>query len=84
MICLFPQYANLFGKPKEGLHSYRFFGLAAFDLFLTVIATILITKYSKIRGALLIFIFLMILGTIMHIIFCVHTTLTSSLFRLLT
>jgi len=69
------QYRHIFGKEKEGLHSYRIMDIAIMDVLLTFIGALLIAYYFKLN-IILVFIFLIILGTIIHYIFCVETTIT--------
>ncbi len=77
------KYKDIFGKPKEGVHSYRIFDIAIVDLLLTLIGGYLIHKYyayKYISLSLTIFIFF-ILGIVMHKLFCVNTTINSLLFN---
>jgi hypothetical protein len=69
------QYRHIFGKEKEGLHSYRFMDIAIVDVLLTFIGALLIAYRFKVN-IILFFIFLIILGTLIHYIFCVETTIT--------
>lgn len=73
------KYKDVFGKPGEGAHSYRLFNIAVVDTILTIIGAWLIAKWLKI-SFLMVFVILMIIGVIMHTIFCVETTLTKILF----
>jgi hypothetical protein len=82
-MCMYPNFAQIFGSPMEGIHKYRIFGVAAFDLFATLLLAYLITiympkKYSKNKLLLFILIFgiLMAVGVVLHAIFCVPTPLT--------
>jgi hypothetical protein len=68
-------YRHIFGKEKEGIHSYRFMDIAIMDVLLTFIGAIIIGYYFKLN-IILVFIILIILGTIIHYIFCVETTIT--------
>lgn len=68
-------YRHIFGKEKEGIHSYRFMDIAIMDVLLTFIGALLIAYCFKLN-IILVFIFLTILGTIIHYIFCVETTIT--------
>lgn len=70
------KYQDIFGKPNEGAHKYRIFGLAAVDLGMTIILAILIARWKR-WNILIVFAVLMILGLIMHKIFCVQTKLTA-------
>jgi len=73
------KYKNAFGKPDKGVHSYRFLGLAIFDVTLTIIAAILISYFFKLP-LLNTTICLFILGIILHRLFCVRTTIDKILF----
>lgn len=68
-------YRHIFGKEKEGLHSYRFMNIAIVDVLLTFIGALVIAYYFKLN-IILVFIILIILGTLIHYIFCVETTIT--------
>ena len=69
------EYRHIFGKEKEGLHAYRFMDIAIVDVLFTFIGALLIAYYFKLN-IILVFIVLIILGTIIHYIFCVETTIT--------
>ena len=73
------KYKNILGKPKEGIHSYRFFGFALADIILTFIGAFFISYFSKI-SFLYSLIGFFILGIILHKLFCVRTTLDKILF----
>ncbi len=75
------KYKNLFGKPKTGLHRFRIFGLAAVDIFLTLLLAYGLqlvfypeTHYLKILG------YCFLLAIIVHRAFCVHTPIDKFLF----
>ena len=73
------KYKNLLGIPKEGIHAYRFLGLAIADVIMTIIAAIPIAyvfKTSFMYAALSLF----ALGIILHRLFCVRTTIDKLLF----
>ena len=72
------KYKDIFGKPNEGVHSYRVFNIAIIDTVLTIILGYFISKYFKIK-LLYVLVGLFILGTVIHKIFCVKTTLTKLL-----
>jgi hypothetical protein len=71
----FCKYKDIFGKPKEGPHSYRILNIAIVDTVLTIIIGYLISKIFKLKLSYVI-ITLFILGIIVHKMFCVETTLT--------
>jgi hypothetical protein len=73
------KYKNSLGIPGQGIHSYRFFGVAIADVLMTIIAAILISYFYKI-SFLLTSIFLFGLGIILHRLFCVRTTVDKLLF----
>lgn len=73
------KYKNIFGKPNTGLHSFRLFGVAMFDVLLTIIAAVVISyifKFSLLYTTITLF----ILGIILHRLFCVRTTIDKLLF----
>ena len=76
---MFCEYKDLFGKPGEGFHQSRLFGLAANDLLGTIAFIIifsLTTGYNLLVVALLTF----LLGIVMHRLFCVDTTIDRTIF----
>ncbi len=73
------EYKDFFGKPKEGIHSYRIFNIAIVDLVFTIIIAWLISYFFKI-SFIMTTIILLLLGIIMHKIFCVNTTVNILLF----
>ena len=75
MLC---QYKDIFGKPHQGMHSYRIGPFAAVDLLATLVAALIIGFILKtsITQTILIFAALWVLGVIFHAVFCVSTPLT--------
>jgi uncharacterized membrane protein len=73
------KYKDALGTPKEGIHSYRLFGIAIADVIMTIVAGIIISFIFKI-SLIYTLIFLFILGIILHRIFCVRTTVDKLLF----
>lgn len=71
---MFCEYKDIFGKPGEGVHKYRIFGLAAVDLILTIFAAVFLAKQTG-KNFFLIFGVLMFLSVIFHSLFCVDTAL---------
>ncbi len=67
------KYKDIFGKPREGLHSYRIFDIAIVDLILTIFAAYLLSFYIN-YDFTLILILLLVMGVILHYIFGVKTT----------
>ena len=70
--------SEIFGKPNEGIHSYRIFGMAAVDLIGTFIGAILLAIFLK-QNVFLIFAILMVIATIAHILMGVNTTIVRTL-----
>lgn len=65
-------FKNALGIPGEGVHSYRIFGLAAFDIIATIIVAIISSFYTNTSFALN-FLGWFILGEVLHYVFCVKT-----------
>lgn len=78
MLC---QYRDMFGRPGEGVHSVRIFGLAAVDVALTLVAAY---GLSRLLNASLwkVVVALFVLGIVAHAVFCVDTALNRALGRL--
>ena len=73
------KYKNIFGAPDTGVHSYRFLNIAIFDLGATILVAFLISYFCKI-SFILTLIILLLLGIIVHHLFCVRTTVNKILF----
>lgn len=72
-------YKYIFGKPSEGVHSYRIFDISILDVICTIIGAYFISYYWNIDiKEVLIVVFL--LGIIVHRLFCVETTIDKLLF----
>jgi hypothetical protein len=76
MLC---KYKDIFGKPNEGVHSYRILDLAIVDVIMTIIGAIIIAYLFNFNYMLTIII-LFLIGIIMHRVFCVNTTIDKILF----
>ena len=78
------KYSKIFGEPKIGAHANRIGNIAVVDLGLTVIATLIITKYKystiNIKTFTKVFVILLLVGIILHELFCVNTRLNSLIF----
>lgn len=73
------KYRHMFGKEKEGVHSYRFLHVAIVDVLLTILAGLILSyiwnvSFVKTTGLLF------ILGIVLHRVFCVQTTIDTLLF----
>jgi hypothetical protein len=65
-------FAHALGVPGEGVHSTRIFGLAAFDMFATLLGAIITTFIMKI-DLWKTFLFWFILGEVLHYAFGTNT-----------
>ena len=73
------KYKNIFGEPGKGIHSYRIFNIAIFDVLATIIGAFIISRvFKQPFGYTLLFLFL--LGIFLHHIFCVRTTIDKFIF----
>lgn len=70
--------SEIFGKPNEGIHSQRVFGLAAVDLGLCVIGAFGLSMFFG-KDFFIMFGCLFVLGQIFHIGFGVETAFLKSL-----
>ncbi len=77
--CPFKAYSEIFGKPNQGVHSYRILDLAIADIIMTIIGAIIISLIFKINFFLTL-IFLFLLGIVLHRFFCVNTTINKMIF----
>lgn len=74
------KYKDIFGKPYEGAHKYRFMNLAIVDVLLTLLIGYFIYIKTKCNLYLIWFI-LFFIGVIVHEMFCVNTQLNKYLFN---
>ena len=73
------KYKNIFGSPGEGVHKYRIFNIAIVDLLLTILLAIIISYLFQTNIWITLF-FVLLLGIIIHKMFCVKTTIDKLLF----
>ena len=64
---------DIFGKPGEGLHKYRFGNVAWVDTIITITFAYIIAYFTSVPLTLLIIIFLL-LAIVLHWLFCVPTS----------
>ena len=82
------KYKNLFGEPNTGLHSYRIFNFAIFDILATLVGgvifhQVIIVEWLKMYGIIklwMVIVFMFVLGILLHQLFCVRTTVDKLLF----
>lgn len=74
-MCIFAKYANIFGEPRTGVHSYRLFDFAIVDIIFTIIITYLIGIYYKcnLNNMIILYFIIFFIGQIFHLLFCVKT-----------
>jgi len=73
------KYKDLFGKPGEGIHSWRIFDFGVIDILTTIAGAYLISLFSGIR-LLYVLPAVFLLGIYVHRLFCVRTKLDRILF----
>lgn len=72
-MCIFAEYRFLFGKEREGVHSYRLFDIAIVDVLLTIIGAFIFSYIFKLNFFISLA-SLFILGILLHYLFCVEST----------
>jgi len=85
----FCKYKNFFGEPNTGLHSYRIFNFAIFDILATLLVgvvfhQVIIVELLKLNDSIKLWMVLFVLfaiGILLHRLFCVRTTLDKLLFN---
>lgn len=79
-MCIFSEYKDILGVPREGIHSIRVYDYAIVDFIMTFIGACIISYFFK-MNVFLIFLYLFILGEYLHILFCVETKFLSIFFN---
>ena len=69
---MFSQYKDILGKPKEGIHRYRFLNLAIFDFMASLILACIITLATKVP-LVITTVGTLVLGFFLHLLFGVET-----------
>ena len=80
-MCIFSQYKDILGVPREGIHAIRLFDYAIIDIIMTFVGAVIISYFFKIN-LIFMFLYLFILGQYLHILFCVETKFISTFFYL--
>ena len=70
---------DIFGKPNQGIHSYRLFGLAIVDVVMTIVGAYVISYVFRVSFVITLCI-VFILGILLHRYFNVRTTIDKMLF----
>jgi hypothetical protein len=73
------KYKNAFGKLNTGIHSYKIGGVSVLDFGVAAIAAYLLSLLLRTNFLTTLILFL-ILGIIIHRMFCVRTTVDKWLF----
>ena len=72
-------YKDIFGRPREGAHSYRIFNIAVVDVAATIVVAYVISRvFGFVFWKSLVVLF--IVGVISHRAFCVRTTVDKLVF----
>jgi len=67
-------FKDIFGKPREGPHSYRILDVAVVDTVLTVLLALVLQKiFFQNISFLKVFAWTFIIGEVMHWYFCVDS-----------
>ncbi len=75
------RYKNIFGRPGEGVHSFRICNIAVVDVIFTfILAKVLQLYFLRGYDYWLILLSCFILGVIFHRMFCVKTPIDKFLF----
>lgn len=72
-------YKHIFGEERKGFHSIRLFNIAILDLLATILGAWAISYYFKLNF-FIVLILALIIGIILHRIFCVNTTVNKMIF----
>lgn len=72
------QHKEIFGRPNEGVHSYRVLDIAVVDVVGTIAISLLLSKSLKV-SLFVCFLALIVVGVISHELFCVDTALNRKL-----
>ena len=68
------QYANLFGKPKKGIHRLHIGGIAIVDFVLTILLALAFSYIPSSPPLVIWLIILLLLAMLLHSGFCVKTS----------
>jgi fatty acid desaturase len=74
------QYRNALGEPRQGIHSFRIFDIAVFDVLLTFALAYVVNLVGNVQNYWLALLYTFIVGIFMHWLFCVDTTVNRFLF----
>ena len=73
------KFKDILGQPGKGIHSFRIFNIAVFDVILVLLFSWILSRFVNFR-MIYIAIIVFFVGIIAHRIFCVRTTIDKLLF----
>lgn len=73
------KYKHVLGEEGKGFHSVRILNIAILDLLATVLGSWLISYYFKLNF-FIVLITALIIGVLLHRLFCVNTTINKMIF----
>lgn len=73
------KYKNMLGEEGKGVHSVRLFNIAILDLLATILGAWAISVYFKLNF-FIVLLFAIIIGILLHRLFCVNTTVNKMIF----
>ena len=73
------KYKDIFGEPGKGAHKYRFMNIAMIDVFFTIIAAYIISRFTLWNFWITLAVAFAV-GIFFHRLFCVRTTFDKLLF----
>ncbi len=73
------KYKNMLGKPNQGIHAFRIFNVPVADVLFTILGAWIIARYF-VWSFWPTLVSLFLLGTLLHLLFCVKTPMTKLLF----
>ncbi len=78
---MFCKYKDIFGKPGEGIHSFRIFDISVFDVLVVIFLAYVVKAFVPSFSFIFILIILFVFGILVHRLFCVSTTIDKLLFN---
>ena len=78
---MFCEYKDIFGKPGEGIHSFRIFNISVVDVLIVIFAAYIVKAFVPSFSFIFILIILFVFGILVHRLFCVRTTIDKLLFN---
>lgn len=73
------KYKDIFGKEKTGIHKYRVFDIAIFDVLGTLMLAYVFSHLFK-TSFLAMCVIMFVVAILIHRLFCVNTTINKMIF----